>query len=127
MPRQTLSAARRTVSPSDPVLRVTEQSFERQVIAYAEIMGWRIFKDRATNMPRACKACKAPIRTARNVAGLPDLILVRRPRVVWAELKSERGTLSDEQRDWLAALRDCEQETYVWKPSDWELIERVLR
>jgi hypothetical protein len=115
------------VAGADPVFRITERAFERQIIAYAELRGWRVFKDRATNMPRSCKVCKAPIRTARNAAGLPDLILVRRPRVVWAELKSERGKLSDEQRAWLMDLAACEQEVYIWRPSEWKDLERVLR
>lgn len=107
--------------------RQPERSFERQVIQYAEIMGWKVWKDRATNTARRCVTCGAVRRTPRNTAGLPDLILVRRPRVVWAELKAERGKLSDDQRDWLEDLRACHQECYLWKPSDWPVIEKVLR
>ena len=65
-------------------------------------------------------------RTPRNPAGLPDLILVRRPRVVWAELKSENGTTTEEQQAWLDELAACGQHVYVWYPSSWREIEAVL-
>jgi hypothetical protein len=57
-------------------------------------------------------------RTPRNVAGLPDLILIRRPRVVWAELKAEGGTVTEAQQAWLDDLQASGQEVYLWRPSD---------
>lgn len=98
-----------------------------QVLAYARLMGWTAWHDAATNTARRCGSCGTIRRTPRNAAGLPDLILVRRPRVVWAELKSERGRLTDEQKAWLADLGASGQECHVWRPSDWPTIERVLR
>ena len=64
----------------------------------------------------------------RSYAGFPDVILVRPPRLVVAELKSERGRLRSEQRVWLEALAACGIETHVWRPSDWlsGAIEAVL-
>lgn len=78
---------------------------------------------RAATLPRLRIGPLGP----RNESGFPDLVLVRRPRVIFAELKAERGRLLDAQRDWLAALRDCSVESYLWRPSDWPEIERVLR
>lgn len=127
MPRQRLSAARQAVVASDPALGITERAFMAQVVTYARLMGWTVWHDEATNAARRCSSCGTVRRTPRNAAGLPDLILVRRPRVVWAELKSERGKLSDEQRDWIDALLGCGQEMFVWRPSDWSVIEKVLR
>lgn len=105
----------------------TEQAFQAQVVAYARLMGWTVWHDVATNAPRACRQCKAPLNLPRNDAGFPDLVLVRRPRVVWAELKSERGKLTDDQADWIRTLRACGQDVHVWKPSDWRDVEEVLR
>lgn len=105
----------------------SERSFQGQVVAYARMTGWVAWEDKATNMPRACRRCRAPIQWPRNAAGHPDLLLIRVPRVVWAELKSERGRLSDDQRAWIAALRASGQEVYIWRPSDFEAIERILR
>ena len=116
--------------------RQTERAFERQVIQFAELMGWRVWKDRATNQRSRCRECGAPLRcvvckaavaVVRNAAGWLDLVLIRRPRIVFAELKADRGTLSDEQRACIALLRACDQEVYVWRPSSWDLVEKLLR
>ena len=114
---------------SDPTLTFTqtEKAFMRQVIQYASLRGWVAWHDKATNAPRACKRCKARLDLPRNDPGFPDLILVRRPRVVWAELKAERGRLSTDQRDWLRELAAAGQEVFVWRPSDFEEIQRVLK
>ena len=64
----------------------------------------------------------------RSTPGFPDLILVRPPRIVVAELKTEHGRLSNDQRKWLAHFNECPGvETYVWRPSDWKQVEEVLR
>lgn len=97
------------------------------VVRYARLMGWNAWHDQATNAPRACRTCKTPLRLPRNEAGFLDLLLTRRPRVVWVELKSERGKLTDEQRERIEELRACGQEVFLWKPSHWQEIERVLR
>lgn len=107
--------------------RITEKAFEHQVIQYARLMGWRIWKDRATNRRRRCASCGAWSAGARNPAGLPDLILIRRPRLVWVELKAERGRLSDDQRAWIEDLRASGQECYLWRPSEWRKVEEKLR
>jgi hypothetical protein len=61
-------------------------------------------------------------------AGLPDLILCKPPRLLFAELKRERGRVSEAQADWLDALSRCSGvEVYLWKPSDWEFIVRILQ
>ena len=56
----------------------------------------------------------------RSEAGFPDLVLARGGRVVFAELKSERGRLRPEQRVWLDALAEAEHEVHLWRPADWE-------
>lgn len=72
-----------------------------------------------------------PSRTELGVtkqqAKVPDLVLVRRPRVVFLELKAERGQTTPAQRAWLGELRLCGQEVYLVRPSDWERLEDLLR
>lgn len=105
----------------------SERAFQAQVTAYARLMGWRVWHDNATNAARRCGSCGAGLHLPRNASGLPDLILVRRPRLVFAELKAERGRTTLAQAAWLAELRACTQEAYLWRPSSWQEIERVLR
>lgn len=109
------------------VVRMTEGQWQKQVIQYATMMRWRVWHDNATNAPRRCPSCGEARRLPRNRSGLPDLILVRRPRVVWVELKADRGRLTDEQAAWLGDLRASGQEVYLWRPNDWPVVERVLR
>lgn len=92
--------------------KISEAQFQAQVIRYARMMGWTVWHDHDSR---------------RNAAGLPDLILVRRPRLVWAELKSARGRVTPDQRAWIEELRACGQDARIWRPDDWPEIERVLR
>jgi hypothetical protein len=59
--------------------------------------------------------------------GYPDLHLLRPPRSIFAELKSEHGHLTRVQRETLALLTACGHEAYAWKPSDLPSIVRILR
>ena len=50
--------------------------------------------------------------------GLPDLIIVGPGGVLWRELKSEKGRVSDAQTDWLTDLTSAGQDAAVWRPMD---------
>ncbi len=103
--------------------RLSERDFERQVLELAKICGWRTAHFRPA---KTSKGWRTPV--SGDGAGLPDLILVRPPEIVFAELKSEAGgKLRPEQREWLEALSRCEGvEARLWRPSDFEEIERTL-
>jgi len=92
--------------------RLSERQFSAQVLRYAALRGWH---------------CYFTQRSEKSPAGFPDLVLVRRPRVIFAELKSDRGRCTPEQRAWLAELAECSVEVKLWRPSDWEEIDRCLR
>ena len=80
-------------------------------------------------------------RSKRSPAGFPDECAVRGDRLLFAELKRERGKLSPAQLEWradLEAFADYLGDTgssyrhvafYVWRPSDLlsGRIEAVLR
>lgn len=56
----------------------------------------------------------------KSAAGFPDLVLVRRERMLFVELKKETEKPRKEQVVWLDALRRVPSvEVYIWKPSDW--------
>jgi len=92
--------------------RLTERAFMAQVVRLATLLHWRAYHTHDSR---------------HSSAGFPDLVLVRRPRVIFAELKSDRGRCTPEQRAWLAELAECSVEVTLWRPSDWEEIERCLR
>jgi len=61
--------------------------------------------------------------------GFPDLVLVsvEQKRVIYAELKTEKGQPSDKQIEWLDALFEAGQEVYLWRPHDIEGIAGIMR
>ena len=102
-------------------LRPTEAQFEQAVVELAHTLGWRVAAFRPAR--RADDRWETPCKY--DAKGCPDLTLVR-DRVVFAELKSHRGRVGSDQAEWLAVLEGAGGEVYVWRPDDWDLIERVL-
>lgn len=108
----------RAVPPA--VFDQDEKSFTDQILEVAVWYGWRRHHDRPGRTV-------AGWRTAiQGDPGFPDLVLLRRDRLVVAELKSRRGKLTPEQLCWLEDWRQVGAEVYVWRPSDWDDIARIL-
>ena len=64
----------------------------------------------------------------RSEPGFPDLVLVRGPRLVVAELKTAAGRVTPDQRAWLDALHGCgPPEVHLWRPDDWPTVLATLR
>ena len=99
----------------------TEAAFQAAVIQLARINGFRIFHHHDSRR----QVRPGVFVGDRDASGYPDLTLLRE-RVLWCELKRDRGRLSVAQSDWINALRDAGQEAYIWRPGDWLEIERVL-
>jgi hypothetical protein len=65
-----------------------------------------------------------------GLAGYPDLTLVskRQDGIIYAELKTAVGRLSDKQKHVLAMLHANGAEVYVWRPADMDfIVERLGR
>lgn len=105
--------------------RDTESDFQRSVLDLARVFGWRSAHFRSVCVQRSDGSTRWQTPVQGDGAGLPDLVLVRE-RVVWVELKSDRGLISNEQKVWLEALRRAGQEVYVWRPKDWNEIVKCL-
>ncbi|MCK9629580.1 MAG: VRR-NUC domain-containing protein [Bacteroidales bacterium] len=99
----------------------TEGQFQSAVIELAHMFGWRIAHFRAA---QTAKGWRTPVQA--DGKGFPDLVLARE-RLILAELKSERGRLSDAQREWIEALERAGAEVYCWRPSQLEEIADILR
>lgn len=94
------------------ILRETEAQFQSKVIQWARLNGWMHYHTHDSR---------------RSPEGFPDLVLVRPPEIIYVELKSERGRETLRQGIWLETLKACHQETYLWRPSDWPVIQERLR
>jgi hypothetical protein len=58
--------------------------------------------------------------------GYPDLTLVGHGRLIYAELKKEKGRLSPAQKVWLEELGKTCAEVYVWRPSQYKEVRAIL-
>jgi len=56
----------------------------------------------------------------------PDLLLTRRPRVLWIFAEPDRGRLSQARFAALVELRECGQAAIVLHPSDHAKVARLL-
>jgi hypothetical protein len=108
------------------MMAITEKQFEAQVKDLAKMFGWLYYHT---------------WRSIHSPAGFPDVVMVRPPRLIFAELKSETGQLTEPQKKWLDMLEESGYvanieslgevyrmpEVYLWRPSMIEKITEVLR
>lgn len=104
---------------------MTETELQSVVLELLDILGWRAMHVRPA---RTARGWRTPLQGPTAV-GFPDILAVRRGRVIAVELKSERGVPSADQKLWLEDLAKAGIETFVWRPGDWTsgTIEAVLR
>ena len=102
--------------------KVTEAIFTRQVLQLAKLTGWRTAHFRTAMNARG--DYRTPV--AGDGKGYCDLTLVK-DRVLFVELKTDRGVLSPEQREWRDCLLAAGADWRLWRPRMWEEIEATLK
>lgn len=91
---------------------ITEKQLESQVKDLAKMFNWMYYHT---------------WRSIHSPAGFPDCVMIRDDRIVVAELKSERGKVTPQQEGWLKAFKATGMaECYLWRPSDFDEIVRIL-
>ena len=111
-----------TTPPADKDgIRASEDAFMRAVTEALTLFGWRWIHFRPARTTRGW------VTALSGSPGFPDLVAVRGDRILYVELKAQKGALRDEQRDWLADLGAAGAEVHCWRPSDWPLIEELIR
>jgi hypothetical protein len=88
-----------------------EKEFQSMVEEIAKLYGWTYYHT---------------YNSRRSEPGFPDLVMLRGEREVVAELKSQKGKLTEPQKDWLKKFKKAGNETFVWRPSDIRDIEEIL-
>ena len=102
-------------------LLINEKAFQAKVIELARTMGWTV-----AHFSDSRRQVKPGVFVGdKDAAGFPDLVLVRE-RVLFRELKAEKGRLSDKQAQWIADLEHAGADVKVWRPSDWVDVEQTL-
>lgn len=66
-------------------------------------------------------------RSDHSVGGWPDYCLCKPPRILFVEVKSEKGKITSAQQAWITMLQECGLEVYVWRPSQRNDIEEILK
>ena len=107
---------------SNPLLRIGESQLQAAIIELAKHLGWMVFHP----MPVQNQAGRW--RTAQQGdRGFPDLVLAHRELgVIFVELKSTIGRISDYQQLWIDTLRQAGAEVYVWRPIDIAQARKIL-
>lgn len=109
--KQAANVERNPIYPSIP-----EADFLAAVTELAGLCGWLVYHT---------------YDSRRSQAGFPDLVLARADRLIFAELKTAKGTLRDAQTLWLNTLGSLattqpDVEVYLWRPKDWDGIAEIL-
>jgi hypothetical protein len=94
----------------------TEREFQSRVTELARMLGWSVY-----SVPDSRRA---------TLSGYPDLTMwrVTDRRLIFAELKREKGRISPAQEVIIGELRALGRaEVVIWKPSDWPEIVGTLQ
>lgn len=83
----------------------TEAEWQQTVVDTASAFGWWSYHNRDSR---------------GSNEGWPDLVLVRPPRFVLVELKTNKGRVRPRQAIILDMLRACCLDVRLWRPKDWD-------
>ena len=103
-------------------MKESEADFQTWVKDVAQLTGWMVYHTRDSR---------------RSDEGFPDLVMVKGPRCIFAELKAEGENPTPAQVLWLEALliagrhplvddQRLSPEVYIWRPKDRDCIEKIL-
>lgn len=104
---------------------ISEKEFQRTVIEYAHALKYKVYHqvDMGHRDPES-----AVQRYSRRIGpGYPDLTIVGRGKILFVELKSEKGKRTSDQELWANEITKAGGEYHLWRPSDWETIEEILQ
>jgi hypothetical protein len=91
---------------------MTERQWQALVRELANLTGWRTWHQ---------------YDSRKSDPGYPDLMLLRPPEAIWAELKTNGGRVSDAQRETTELMIACGLETHIWRPRDLTRVHERLR
>jgi len=112
-----------TTRKRTPTRKISENDLLRRILDLARLTGWRTAHFRQAMNERG--HWRTPV--AGDGKGFPDLVLVRKDRLIFAELKSSTGRTTPQQQQWLDCLALIPSvEVYLWRPTDWQEVQRTL-
>lgn len=94
---------------------ISETQLQRDILEMADRFGWMAYHHYDSR------------RQDKRGNGFPDLVLVRAPVVVFAELKDMRRDPTPEQVAWLEELGRCQTVVaQLWRPNNLNDITRLM-
>lgn len=102
------------IEETAPDWTTSEKKFMAKVAKFATDHGWRVFHTH---------------NSANSAPGVPDLKMLRRGVLRYAELKVEGKKPTKDQQQWLDELAEVGGNVFVhlWYPEDWISIMDVLK
>ena len=92
----------------DCLVSVSEKDFLAGVTELATLAGWLVYHT---------------YDSRRSQAGFPDLTMAKGGRLIFAELKTQKGRVTPLQQVWLDELEKIKEvEVYLWRPSNMDEI-----
>lgn len=96
-----------------------EDEWMRALVAKARFLGWETYHTRDSR---------------GSDEGFPDVVFAKEPRfngvyagrVFYAELKDEDGEQTEAQKKWQRLLQAGGNDCFLWRPSDWHKVLRIL-
>ena len=103
---------------------ISEKELLRYVEELAQLYDWSLYHQVDTG---ACPHCHQPNFSKRIGPGFPDVVMAHSTgRLIFAELKSQKGVLRNGQAEWLQLRHLHTPEVYLWRPSDMDGIAQIL-
>jgi hypothetical protein len=107
---------------------MSEDDLLKCVIDMAHTFGWLVAHFRPAKTEKGWRTA------VQGDVGFYDLVIARKGDVAFIELKSEKGKLTEGQKEWIEGMRPCgaprhcDYLVFVFRPSDWlsGKIEQVL-
>lgn len=100
------------MKPAVPLDEILEKDWQRQVRQLAKTLGYHVQYH--------------TFDSRRSDTGFPDLVLAKKGRLVFLELKREKGRVTEAQAAWIRALKDANAEVYVCRPRHLQQLAAVL-
>ena len=104
----------------------SETEFQKHVIALSQGLGFVVAHFRNVRVQRANGSVSYQTPVQADGAGFPDLVVAGHGRVVFVELKANKGRIRPEQEAWINMLREGGATVFVWKPKQWSEIAELL-
>ena len=79
---------------------MTEKQFQSHIVRVAKMRGWLVYHT---------------FDSRRSAPGFPDLVLVRE-RVLFRELKTDKGRVKPAQKAWAEGLEKAGSDYKLWRP-----------